>query len=72
MKTYFVKYRAFMTGEEEGIEVRARSAAEAYEKAIFDLIPAKDGALPYSAWIYSVTYSNGNVHYFNTCEGLAY
>ena len=72
MKAYLVKYRTYMTGEEKEIEVLARSAAEAYEKAMFELIPARDGALPYSAWVQSVTFSNGRVHYFNTCEGLAY
>ena len=68
---YSVKYR--MSGEEPRmIDVIAKSKADAYDKATFEAIPAKEGALPYSAWVYSVTYQNGNYRRFNTCEGLAY
>lgn len=73
MKAYYVKYK--MNGvwdEEKGIDLLAKNAADAYDKAFYEAIPAKEGRLPYSAWVYSVTYNNGNCHYFNTIEGLAY
>ena len=73
MKAYYVKYKIHgFFGGEQGIEVHARTAAEAYDKAFYEAIPEKEGETPYSAWVDSVTYNNGNVHYFNTCEGLAY
>lgn len=68
---YAVKYR--MPGkEEEMCFVSAANKAEAYEKAFYEVIPEKEGEMPYSAWVYSVTYQNGNYKCFNTCEGLAY
>lgn len=70
--TYYVKYREFDTGKEKGICVAARSKAEAYDKAVYELIPKKEGSTPYSAWVESVTYQNGNYRLFNTSEGNAY
>ena len=71
MKAFYVKYR--MSGSEvKGVGLLAKSKADAYDKAVFDVIPKIEGELPYSAWVSSVTYQNGNVHYFNTCEGLPY
>lgn len=69
--TYFVKYR--MSGfDERGIDVVARSKAEAYDKAFYEAIPEREGELPFSAWVESVTYQNGNHRVFNTSEGNAY
>lgn len=68
---YWVCYRVY--GEaEKGMQVIATSKADAYDKAFFDLIPAKEGTMPYSAWVSSVTYNNGNYRVFNTSEGNAY
>lgn len=52
--------------------VIASSKAEAYDLAFYEAIPKTEGQLPYSAWVSSVTYNNGNAHYFNTSEGNAY
>lgn len=70
---YWVKYRMNQHELEQGIAVLAYNKTEAYFKAFYDKIPAEhDGHMPYSAWVDNVTYSNGNVRYFNTCEGLPY
>ena len=71
--TYHVKYRLHGIWEEErGIDVIAASAAEAYDKAFYEIIPNTEGKLPYSAWVYSVTYQNGNYRLLNNIEGKAY
>jgi len=70
--TYCVKYRLYGSDKEHLIDVIAGNAYEAYDKATYEVIPEKEGEYPYSSWVYSVTYNNGNCHYFNTCEGLAY
>lgn len=72
MNAYTVAYRTFSAGEEKEISFLAKNKADAYEKAFFEEIPKVEGECPYSAWVRSVTYNNGNYHRFNTCEGLAY
>lgn len=68
MQAYYVEYR--INGEDvKGISVPARNKYEAYDKAVYELIPKKEGELPYSAWVVSVTYNNGNYRTFNTFEG---
>lgn len=68
---YWVEYR--MSGENvKGIMVIASSKADAYDKAVYDLIPEKEDGYPYSAWVASVTYQNGNCKRFNTFEGNPY
>lgn len=62
----------YQSSEEKGIAVPARNKAEAYDKATYEEIPKVEGELPYSSWVYSVTYNNGNCHKFNTSEGDAY
>lgn len=71
MAAYYVKYKVSGKGE-QGIQISARNKAEAYIKAFYEEIPKIEGELPYSAWVSSVTYNNGNCHYFNTSEGNAY
>ena len=71
-KTYYVRYK--MEGcwsVEHGIQVPAPNKIEAYHMAR-DMIAEKEGHYPYSSWVSSVTYKNGNYRTFNTCEGLAY
>lgn len=73
MKAYYVKYK--MDGswsKEKGICVPANSKAEAYDTAVYEMIPEIESHSPYSAWVDNVTYNNGNVRYFNTSEGNAY
>ena len=70
MKAYYVKYR--IKDEVRGIGFLAKDKYDAYDKATYELIPEKEGSIPYSSWVYSVTYNNGKVHYFNTSEGNAY
>lgn len=74
MKAYYVKYLMNGTYDDvQGIMVPARNKAEAYDRATFEMIPeANGGRLPYASWVSSVTYNNGNVRYFNTCDGQAY
>lgn len=73
MKAYTVKYLLNGTFDEvKSISFLAKNKIDAYDKATFELIPEKEGRVPYSSWVYSVTYNNGNYHLFNTCDGLAY
>ena len=69
---YTVKYKMESVDDEKMLDVIAKSKAEAYDKATFESIPEKEGCIPFSSWVYSVTYQNGNYRRFNTCEGLAY
>jgi hypothetical protein len=55
-----------------GIQSPAENKVDAYEKAVYTLIPEKEGGIPYSAWVHSVTYNNGNYREFNTFEGNPY
>lgn len=68
---YYVEYR--MRGEKvKGICISARNKIEAWDKAYYEEIPKKEGSIPYSAWVESVTYQNGNHRRFNTFEGNPY
>ena len=71
MKAYAVRYR-MIGSEEKQIDLLANNKEEAYEKAFYEAIPEREGEMPYSAWVSSVTYQNGNVRYFNTSEGNAF
>lgn len=73
MKAYYVHYLVNGTYEEvKGIMVPAHNKEEAYDIATFELIPKKEGRVPYASWVHSVTYNNGNYREFNTCDGKAY
>ena len=72
MKSYYVKYKMLQVGEVKGINIIARNKTDAYDKAVYEDIPNIEGSCPYSAWVHSVTYNNGNYKTFNTCEGLPY
>ena len=72
-KAYYVKYKLHRSDEEKGISLLASSKEEAYDKAVYEVIPeAENGVYPYSAWVSSVTYNNGNYVLFNTFEGKPY
>lgn len=68
---YSVRYNLF--GQiSDRVDVLAPNKEEAYDKAVYEMIPEKEGGLPYSAWVESVTYQNGNYRQFNTFEGKPY
>jgi hypothetical protein len=72
-KVYTVSYRLEgYWGEDRHIDVLARNKAEAYDIAVYEMIPEIHSYSPYSAWVSGVTYNNGNYHRFNTCDGLPY
>ena len=71
MKAYTVEYR-IIGNEVKRISFLANNKFDAYDKAVYELIPQKEGETPYSAWVSSVTYQNGNCRYFNTFEGNPY
>lgn len=68
---YTVAYNLFGQRKEK-VDVIAQNKAEAYDIAVFEIIPKEEGRLPYSAWVESVTYQNGNTRTFNTFEGNPY
>lgn len=72
MKTYHIKYKMFDFSETCEIDSMAENRLDAYDTAVYVLIPEKEGAMPYSAWVHSVTYNNGNYREFNTFEGKPY
>lgn len=72
MKAYWVEYRLHAWGDVHGIQVPANSKEEAYDKATYELIPEKENEFPYSSWVKSVTYNNGNYREFRTHEGMPY
>ena len=70
---YYVAYTMNSWEIERGIPVLATSKGDAYDKAVYEAIPEKeDGHYPYSAWVVSVTYQNGNKRVFNTFGGKPY
>lgn len=72
MKAYYVRYKMYSADDVHGIQSPAKNKLDAYEKAVYTLIPEKEGSIPYSAWVSSVTYNNGNYREFNTFEGKPY
>ena len=71
-KAYTISYYENSWSTENYICVLAHNKAEAYDKAVFEEIPKRIGHQPYSAWVSSVTYGNGNYKRFNTFSGNAY
>lgn len=72
MKAYYVRYKMHSAGEVKGVDFLAENKVDAYDKAVYEVIPKKEGIHPYSAWVHSVTYNNGNYRTFNTHEGKPY
>lgn len=72
-QAYTVKYRMYEADQEHEISLLALNKADAYDKAVYEQIPVNEGSTPYSAWVYSVTYNNGNYKLFKyTMEGNPY
>ena len=73
MQAYYVEYLVNgMWENPKGICVPARNKKEAYDIATYEMIPEIEGTIPYSSWVASVTYNNGNYKKFNTYSGLPY
>lgn len=72
MKAYTVNYKLDFASETKTISFLANNKEDAYDKAVYEEIPKKEGTHAYSAWVSSVTYNNGNYKRFNTCEGKPY
>lgn len=72
MKAYWAEFKMHRADKVHGIDVLARDKASAYDKAVNEAIPEKYGEHPYSAWVVSVTYQNGNRRQFDTMEGKPY
>lgn len=70
---YTVKYKLFSSDIVRTMHLPASNKEEAWDKAVYEGIPLMHrGETPYSAWVYSVTYNNGNYKRFNTHEGKPY
>lgn len=72
MKAYYIYYKMYEADKVKGIDFLANNKIDAYDKAVYEMIPKKEGEMPYSAWVHSVTYNNGNYKVFNTFEGKPY
>lgn len=72
MKTYCINYKTHNTNEVKSIQVLAENKEDAYDRAVYEIIPQIECELPYSAWVDSVVYKNGNRKMFNTFEGKPY
>lgn len=70
--TFWVEYKMHSADAVKGLCIGGRSKAEAYDRAVYEAIPNAEGQIPYSAWVASVTYQNGNYRTFNTFEGNPY
>lgn len=54
------------------LTIDATNCPDAYDKAVFEVIPAQKGYCPYSAWVESTLLKNGKTKRFNTFEGKPY
>lgn len=72
MKTYHINYKILTKYDEKYVQVLAENKVDAYNKAVFEIIPQIEGEMPYSAWVHSVTYKNGKCKIFNNFEGKPY
>ena len=65
MKAYTVHYRMYLAADTKSISFLAKNKEDAYDKAVYEIIPNLEHASPYEAYVYSVTYQNGNQKIFN-------
>lgn len=72
MRAYTVGYKMHMADGERRISLLAKDKQDAYDRAFYEAIPKQEGTVPYSAWLESVTYQNGNYRTFNNFEGNPY
>lgn len=71
-KMYTIQYKLHSADQVRQISLCAKNKPDAYDRAVYELIPEKEGTTPYSAWVHSVTYQNGNYRLFNNFEGNPY
>ena len=65
MKAYTVQYRLDFEPEVKSFSFLAKNKKDALEKAQFEIIPnVEKDAFVIEAWVYSVTYQNGNQKIF--------
>lgn len=69
---YKVEYTLWKHQLPQRVFVAAKSKYQAWDKAVYEEIPKVEGELPYSAWVASVTYNNGNYKEFNNHQGKPY
>lgn len=72
MKAYTVEFKLYSADTVHSISFLAQNKIDAWDRAVYELIPNAEGQVPYSAWVASVTYNNGNYRRFNTFEGRPY
>lgn len=65
MKAYTVHYRMYLAADIKSISFLAKNKQDAYDKAVYEIIPEMEHESPYEAYVYSVTYQNGNQKIFN-------
>ena len=65
MKAYTVHYQLHLGGETKSVSFLANNKQEAYDWAVYSLIPEIEKESPYFAYVYSVTYQNGKQKIFN-------
>ena len=73
MKTYCVEY--WLDGvyqDVKEVQVEANSKVGAYYKAVYEIIPALEGSIPWSAWVSAVWYKNGKKRDFGNTSGNPY
>lgn len=67
MQAYTIHYQMNKTGETKSISFLAKNKLMAYDRAVYEIIPQMEcGEPPYYAYVYSVTYQNGNQRFFNS------
>lgn len=64
---YWVEYKMHSADEVHGMQIIASSKEKAYDNFMREM--ERQGEMPYSAWVSSVTYNNGRYKVFNTFEG---
>lgn len=70
--TYHIEYKLHSADKIRSLDIVAKNKADAYDKAVYEAIPDREKEMPYSAWLVSVTYNNGNYRRFNNFEGNPY
>lgn len=71
-RAYRIEYLAYECAEIKAVIVYASNKEEAYEKAYYEAIPAREGGIVYAAWVESVRMNNGKFKRFNTFAGKPY
>lgn len=71
-RKYTIRYRVYQNGPECVLTIDAANCFDAYDRAVYEAVPALEGECPYSAWVESTTLKNGKIKLFNTFEGKPY